>query len=413
MRDEEKLVLARFAARLLAHHPVPGIDEDEDILRLRGLRHLGEFLRHRRARRPVVAQRVRLHPGEKPARPRGQGGPRGVGIGGAIGQVVARVRVAVQAHGDEVQRARRLHAVEFHPQLRRLPERLLVIGRLGAQHVLARRKGHRVAERLQRLIAPRAVPAGAVGRDALFIVEKGDLAQAAAGVLRFERELERVGADGLAVGRALERELRRLFQGGLDVQAQPELLRDLARGPALGQHLLHDVRPVKVIVELAGGEKVRLLVFAAVHVPADEALRALRAVEESVRAPEHPAFAVFVGEKGEQLAAAVRHVVPADGAVAVSGHSEAAVRGEIHRPGGAGRGRLPALLAGGGEVAERPFRAEREAGGVAGDGEAAGPLVGLEGERLAGELRGGGVFPVGDGKTLGARRGERRCSPHS
>ena len=209
-----------------------------------------------------------------------------------------------------MQRARGLHAGEFHPHLGGRADGLLVIGRLRTQHILAGRQRHGEAQRLQRRIAPRAVRGRAIGREAFAIVEKGHVAQAAAGVLRFQRDLERIGARGLAVGRALQHHEGRLLERGLDVHGQAQLLRDLRRGPALGQHLLHDVGPVVGVVELAGGGKVRLLVRAAVRVAADEALAALGAGEETVPAPQHPALAVGVGEEGEQLATLVLDIRP-------------------------------------------------------------------------------------------------------
>ena len=166
----------------------------------------------------------------------------------------------------------------------------------------------------------------------------------------------------------------------------------------------HHVGPVEAVAEARGGVELGRLVPAAVHLPADQVLAAGRGHVVALGRPGHPALAVRVGVEGEQLRA-VAEPVPADRAVAVGRHDQPPVAAHVHRPGGAGHGPPPQLLAGLVEQAQRPVGAEHEAPPVRRHGEAAGALVGLERQPPAVQARLGAVLPALDREA--GRRGPR------
>ncbi len=146
-----------------------------------------------------------------------------------------------------------------------------------------------------------------------------------------------------------------------------------AQGLGFVEGLEDEVDNIRSVVDVA--ESVRRvevsgLVGTVVDVPADQVLAVDRGIVVPARRPQDPALAVGAGEEGEQLGA-VDGAVPADRAVAEGGEGEAAVGGEVDRPGGAGDRILPALRAVAAEGAEEPLRAEEKALTVGGDGEAA------------------------------------------
>src|SRR5262245_42170357 len=102
--------------------------------------------------------------------------------------------------------------------------------------------------------------------------------------------------------------------------------------------------------------------------------------------------------------------MPAQGAVAIAGHHEAAVGADVDRPHDTGPGLVPQLFAVAVEQAQVPLGAEREALTVRRDRQAAGALVLFEREWPPVERRVVAFIPVLDAQPrgFGARGGKAR-----
>ena len=121
-------------------------------------------------------------------------------------------------------------------------------------------------------------------------------------------------------GKPIARE-RAAFIRRKDRDDRRQLLRDLLRLPRprepvrLGdglvlvevvQHALHDVGPVELVAEARGGKEIRRVIPVAVHVPADQILRAGRGGVIALRRPSDIALVLRVHEQREQLLARPR-----------------------------------------------------------------------------------------------------------
>ena len=104
------------------------------------------------------------------------------------------------------------------------------------------------------------------------------------------------------------------------------------------EHACDHVAAVEALLELRGGEVVGRLVVAVVDLPADQIVGPGRGVIVALRRPGDPALAVRVHEQRQKLGA-VADPVPADGAVAIGGDDQPAVRRDVDPPAaGTGRG---------------------------------------------------------------------------
>jgi hypothetical protein len=161
------------------------------------------------------------------------------------------------------------------------------------------------------------------------------------------------------------------------------------------QNAVDHIRPVEPGPKARRREEVRRCVHAPVDVPADQFFTTGGCVVVPRWRPQHPAFAVGMGEEGQQFLP-VTHPVPAQGAIAIGGHDQAAISAEVDAPGGAGCRLFPQRLAGGGEMAQGPVCAQHQALPTRHQGQAAGHFVLPQLEWLAVEAGVGGVLPVLD-----------------
>ena len=115
----------------------------------------------------------------------------------------------------------------------------------------------------------------------------------------------------------------------------------------LGDH----VRAVEGGTELSHREEVSRLGTAAVDMPTDEVLSPGGGIVVARGGPQHPTFAVIVGEESEELLA-ITQAIPANSAVGEGGHGDLAAAGNVDAPGYTGGGDLPLLgtAAGGQEL---------------------------------------------------------------
>ena len=175
-------------------------------------------------------------------------------------------------------------------------------------------------------------------------------------------------------------------------------------GQANGLGFVHgDEHPVDHIrAEVGGakpgdGEKVRGLIRAVVHVPADEVLAPGGGVVVPRGGPKDPALAVRMGEKGQDFLA-VRESIPSDSPVAEGCHGNLPVG--VDSPYNAGHSDPPQHRSGGIEQPEAIGGTEKKPRQVRFDGQTFRHLL-LQLQGTALQLGGEGGFPVADPQTFG------------